>query len=84
MLAHSAKHYTVDRCRIGEPNLYSPTMPIIYTTGRAVDRSVSAGDSLFFAKPYRREDIVQACCDLRAKHSRRVCEPPKPAASAVC
>jgi CheY-like chemotaxis protein len=38
-----------------------PDMPIIYTSGNAVDRSRRVADSLFFDKPYRPVAILQAC-----------------------
>jgi CheY-like chemotaxis protein len=36
-------------------------MPIIYTSGNAVDRSRRVADSQFFDKPYLLADIVDAC-----------------------
>jgi CheY-like chemotaxis protein len=35
--------------------------PIIYASGNSVDRSRSVTGSLFFDKPYRLDDVVQAC-----------------------
>jgi CheY-like chemotaxis protein len=36
-------------------------LPIIYASGNSVDRSRRVAGSLFFNKPYRPEDVVEAC-----------------------
>jgi hypothetical protein len=33
----------------------------VYVSGNGADRSRSVPDSLFFSKPYRAREIVQAC-----------------------
>ena len=38
--------------------------PIIYTSGNSVDRSRRVANSLFFEKPYRPLEIVEACRQL--------------------
>jgi CheY-like chemotaxis protein len=41
-----------------------PDVPIIYASGNAADRSRSVSSSIFLNKPYRPDDVVEACCRL--------------------
>jgi CheY-like chemotaxis protein len=45
-----------EQCRAVQSDL-----PIIYASGNSVDRSRRVAGSLFFNKPYRPEDVVEAC-----------------------
>jgi DNA-binding response OmpR family regulator len=38
-----------------------PDVPIIYASGNSVNRSRAVAGSLFFEKPYRPADLVEAC-----------------------
>ena len=40
-------------------------MPVIYTSGQAIDRERRVPGSVFVAKPYRHIDILSACQRLR-------------------
>ena len=39
-------------------------IPIIYTSGNAVDGARKVSGSVFFGKPFRTADILKVCCGL--------------------
>jgi CheY-like chemotaxis protein len=41
-----------------------PDMGVVYVSGNSADHSRRVHGSLFFNKPYRSSDILQACLDL--------------------
>lgn len=41
-----------------------PDIAVVYTSGNSADRSRRVADSLFFNKPYRAADILEACRTL--------------------
>jgi len=48
-----------------------PGIAVLYTSGNSVDRSRCVPDSLFFSKPYRLSDILDACRGRRIEFSSR-------------
>ena len=44
-----------------------PHLPVVYASGAAVEPDRCVPGSLFFTKPYRPDDIVQACRQLTAR-----------------
>jgi CheY-like chemotaxis protein len=46
----------------------SKNTPVIYTSGNADDRTRCVPDSLFFDKPYRPAEVLQACQRLMASN----------------
>jgi CheY-like chemotaxis protein len=44
-----------------------PNAPVLYTSGKAIDRQRCVPGSVFFAKPYDGTEIVQTCEQLRTK-----------------
>lgn len=44
-----------------------PTVPVLYTSGKLIDRARCVPRSAFIAKPYQNEDIVNACKLLQDK-----------------
>lgn len=50
-----------------------PDVPIIYASSNSVNRSRAVAGSLFFEKPYRPADLVEACRRLvQRKHMMRL------------
>lgn len=48
-------------------------VPIIYASGNSINRSRAVAGSLFFEKPYRPADLVEACRRLvQRKHMMRL------------
>lgn len=45
-------------------------MPVVYTSGNALDAKQSVPDSLFFVKPYHAAEIVTRCAQLVAARSQ--------------
>jgi CheY-like chemotaxis protein len=43
-----------------------PDVGVVYVSGNSVDKSRRVTGSLFFSKPYRQQDILQACRDVAA------------------
>ena len=43
-----------------------PNVPVLYTSGELVDRRRCVPGSVFVAKPYGHQDILNACQQLRA------------------
>ena len=41
-----------------------PEMPVIYASGNTVDRSRAVANSLFFSKPYKTAEILEACASF--------------------
>ena len=39
-----------------------PEMPVIYASGNVIDQSRAVANSLFFGKPYKTAEILDACC----------------------
>jgi len=44
-----------------------PNAPVLYTSGKAIDRQRCVPGSVFFAKPYDSAEIVEACEQLRTR-----------------
>ena len=42
-------------------------VPVVYTSGKAIDHERCVPGSMFFAKPYRNRDILNACQQLRPR-----------------
>ena len=62
-LAGMVNGWDVADCfRIGRPNA-----PVLYASGKAIDRQRCVPGSVFFAKPYDSAEIVEACEQLRTK-----------------
>jgi CheY-like chemotaxis protein len=56
-LAGQASGWDVAECfRIDRPNV-----PVLYTSGKSVDPRRCVPGSVFVAKPYRSDDILQVC-----------------------
>ncbi|MBX9592479.1 MAG: response regulator [Hyphomonadaceae bacterium] len=56
-----------------------PKMPVIYASGNTVDQSRAVIDSLFFRKPYRAAEILNACRRLAGETQDKKEKPrPKP------
>lgn len=56
LAGHMSGWDVVDRLRSSNPSL-----PVVYTSGDATDRSRQVEGSLFFAKPYDPADVLNAC-----------------------
>lgn len=41
-----------------------PDIPVVYTSGNSADRKRSVAGSVFFDKPYRAHEVVEACLRL--------------------
>jgi len=41
-----------------------PEMPVIYASGNTVDRSRAVANSVFFNKPYKSAEILEACASF--------------------
>ena len=41
-----------------------PDIPVVYTSGNSADRTRSVAGSVFFDKPYRAHEVVEACLRL--------------------
>jgi CheY-like chemotaxis protein len=44
-----------------------PDVPVLYTSGKSIDLRRCVPGSAFVAKPYRHDDILNACRRLRSK-----------------
>ena len=42
----------------------SNNIPVVYTSGNRADRTRAVSNSVFFNKPYRSEEVLQACQQL--------------------
>lgn len=42
----------------------SNNIPVVYTSGNSADRTRAVSNSVFFNKPYRSEEVLQACQQL--------------------
>jgi CheY-like chemotaxis protein len=42
-----------------------PDVPVVFTSGQAIDHERCIPGSVFFGKPYRNRDILNACHQLR-------------------
>ena len=62
-LTGAANGWDVGECFLAD----RPNVPVLYTSGGTADRRRCIPQSVFVAKPYLHEDIIDACEQLRTK-----------------